>query len=170
MGRLANPSTIPKEGGFRLAKAMVTTMKKEVFISIRGIQCIDGEKDVTELYTQGTLYRQNGSYYLSYDESEATGCEGCKVTLKVEGDRRVTLIRSGAARSHLVMERGGRNIGHYGVEGGTLILGVNTRQIDSQLDDNGGDLYLSYSLDADSSLISENEVFIHVKDEQQAEL
>lgn len=142
-------------------------MKKDVFISIKGIQMIEGEKDVTEFFTQGTYYRKNGAYYIIYEESEDDGYGGCKTTLKVEDSEKVTMIRTGTARSHLVIERGGRNIGHYGVEGASLVIGVNTRQIDSKLDDNGGDLFLSYSLDADASLISENEVYVHVKDEQQ---
>ena len=139
-------------------------MKKDVYISIRGIQAIDGDRDVTELFTQGRFYRRNNSYYITYDESEATGYEGSKTTLKVEGNRKVTLTRSGAVRSHLIVEAGERNIGHYGTAGGELIIGVNTRLIRSSLTDAGGDLRFSYSLDVNSSLVSENEVYVNVKE------
>ena len=139
-------------------------MKKDVYISIRGIQAIDGDRDVTELFTQGRFYRRNNSYYITYDESEATGYEGSKTTLKVEGSRKVTLTRSGAVRSHLIGEAGERNIGHYGTAGGELIIGVNTRLIRSSLTDAGGDLRFSYSLDVNSSLVSENEVYVNVKE------
>lgn len=139
-------------------------MKKDVYISIRGIQAIDGDRDVTELFTQGRFYRRNNSYYITYDESEATGYEGSKTTLKVEGSRKVTLTRSGAVRSHLIVEEGERNIGHYGTAGGEMIIGVNTRLIRSSLTDAGGDLRFSYSLDVNSSLISENEVYVNVKE------
>ena len=139
-------------------------MKKDVYISIRGIQAIDGDRDVTELFTQGRFYARNNSYYITYDESEATGYEGSKTTLKVEGSRKVTLTRSGAVRSHLIVEAGERNIGHYGTAGGELIIGVNTRLIRSSLTDAGGDLRFSYSLDVNSSLVSENEVYVNVKE------
>lgn len=139
-------------------------MKKDVYISIKGIQSIDGEKDVTELFTQGCFYRRNNNYYITYNESEATGFEGSKTTLKVEACEKVTLIRSGATRSHLIVERGARNIGHYGTVGGDLVIGINTKLIDSKLTDEGGDLRFSYSLDVNSSLVSENEVYINVKE------
>ncbi len=139
-------------------------MKKDVYISIKGVQVIDGDKDVTELVTQGNFYRRNKSYYITYDESAATGFEGCKTTLKVDDSEKVTLIRSGAARSHLIVERNARNIGHYGTEAGDLMIGINAKVINSQLTDHGGDLHFSYSLDVNSTLVSENEVFISVKE------
>lgn len=139
-------------------------MKKDVYISIRGIQAVDGDRDVTELFTQGRFYRRNNSYYITYDDSEATGYEGCKTTLKVEGSRKVTLTRSGASRSQLIVEQGERNIGHYGTIAGEMIIGVSTKLVRSSLTDSGGDLRFSYSLDVNSSLISENEVYINVKE------
>lgn len=139
-------------------------MKKDVWISIKGIQQIDDEKDTVELFTQGNFYRRNNSYYITYEESETTGFEGCKTTLKIEGENKITLIRSGLHRSHLIMENGERNLGHYGTDAGDMVIGVNTRQIKSGLSDQGGDLYFSYSLDINSSLLSENEVFVSVQD------
>jgi len=139
-------------------------MKKDVFIHIRGIQCVDGLRDETELFTRGRYYRRNSSYYITYDESEATGYEGCKTTLKVEASNKVTLTRSGADRAQLVVERGNRNIGHYGTELGDLMIGVNPKVIDSHLTDEGGRLRFSYSLDINTSLFSENEVYINVEE------
>ncbi|MEG0692101.1 MAG: DUF1934 domain-containing protein [Oscillospiraceae bacterium] len=138
-------------------------MKKDVFITIKGIQKVDDEKDTTELFTQGNFYKKNNNYYITYDESEATGFQGSTTTLKVEGNDKVTLIRSGTTRSHLIVQNGERNIGHYGTAEGNLAIGVYTKQIKSSLDDNGGDLFFSYSLDINSNLISENEVYINIK-------
>ncbi len=138
-------------------------MKKDVFITIKGIQKVDHEKDTTELFTQGNFYKKNNSYYITYDESEATGFQGSTTTLKVEGNDKVTLIRSGNIRSHLIAQNGERNVGHYGTSEGNLSVGVYTKQINSELDENGGDLFFSYSLDINSNLISENEVYINIK-------
>ena len=78
-------------------------MKKDVLINIKGIQRAGGEQDVTELFTQGSLYKRNNSYYVTYSESEATGYADSHTTLKVDSKNRVILIRSGAVRSHLVI-------------------------------------------------------------------
>lgn len=138
-------------------------MKKDVFITIKGVQRINEEKDTTELFTNGSFYKKNNHYYITYDESGATGFENSKTTLKVEGNNKVTLIRSGVSRSHLVIQKGSRNVGIYGTVAGELAIGVNAKVIDSKLDENGGDLFFSYSLDVNSSLLSENEIKISVK-------
>lgn len=138
-------------------------MKQDVFISIKGVQQVDDEQDVTELFTQGCFYKKNDNYYITYDESATTGFDGSKTTLKIEGNSKVTLLRSGTIKSHLVIENGSRNIGHYGTEEGDMAIGIYTKQIESGLSDSGGDLYFHYDLDINSSLISENEVYVNVR-------
>lgn len=138
-------------------------MKKDVLINIKGIQRVDGEEDVTELFTQGNLYKKNKSYYVTYSESEATGYADSHTTLKIDEKNRITLIRGGAVRSHLVVEPGERNIGHYGTEAGDLMIGVDAKKVQSSLSEDGGDLYFSYTLDVNSTFLSDNEVFINIK-------
>lgn len=138
-------------------------MKKDVFINITGVQIVDEQRDTTELYTEGSFYKKNNHYYIVYDESEATGFNESRTTLKVEGDDRVTMMRSGEFRSHLVVEKDNRNVGHYDTGEGALAIGISTKTIRSNLCDEGGDLFFSYSMDINSSLVSENEVYIKVK-------
>ena len=71
-------------------------MKKDVLISIKGVQRVEGQEEVIELMTVGNLYKKKDSYYLSYEETEATGFGGSKTTLRLEQDGRVTMLRSGA--------------------------------------------------------------------------
>lgn len=85
-------------------------MKKDVIITIKGTQFADDEQDSVELTTVGLLYRRGNAYYICYNESEATGFDGAKTTLKVEGDRRVTMRRTGDnMRSQLIIEKGQRH-------------------------------------------------------------
>ncbi len=139
-------------------------MKKDVMITIRGIQRSDGDNDVVELFTTGRFYRKNGSYYISYDESEATGYEGAKTTLRVEQDNRVTMSRSGSMRSQLIIERGVRHQCNYDTGYGNFTIGVSGDKIVSSLTDEGGNIEFKYSLDVNASLASENEVYINVKE------
>lgn len=138
-------------------------MKKDVFISIKGVQQVDDQQDITELFTQGLFYKKDNSFYITYDETETTGFEGSKTMLRIEGSNKVTLMRSGSVKSHLIMESGSRNIGHYGTLDGDMMIGVYTKEISNNITENGGDLYFHYSLDINSTLISENEVFVKVK-------
>ena len=81
-------------------------IKKDVLITIRGTQQVNEEKDVVEMITTGRFYRKNNLYYISYEETEATGYEGCRTTLKVGPNDKVTMTRFGPSRSQLIVEQG----------------------------------------------------------------
>jgi uncharacterized beta-barrel protein YwiB (DUF1934 family) len=131
-------------------------------ISIKGIYNVDGSPDTVELLTCGRFYRRNNSYWLSYDESETTGFEGHKTTLRIE-DGKVTMRRSGVSESQLVIQQGIRHQCLYDTGFGSITVGVNGRAVKSTLDDNGGTVDFSYSMDINTALTSENRVIIEVK-------
>lgn len=136
-------------------------MNKDVLINIKGVQKVDGDSDVIEMVTVGRYYKKNEYYYICYDESAATGFEGVKTTLKAKGST-VTLIRNGASRSQLVIEAGVRHQCQYGTEYGDLTIGVTGDLVRNELSDEGGKLQMRYSLDINTSLASENEIYISV--------
>ena len=138
-------------------------MKKEAVITIKGTQFVDGDKDSVELTTLGTFYRKNDHYYLSSLESEATGFAGQRTTLKIEGDRRVTMIRYGGGESSLIVEKSVRHQCQYDTGYGSLLIGVNGDEIESHLTDEGGSYRFKYSLDINTALVSTNEIFVTVK-------
>ncbi len=139
-------------------------MKKDVLISIKGVYRSEDDNDVIELFTTGTYYKKSGRYYICYNESEATGFEGSRTTLTVDKQDKVTLERSGKSRAQLIVERGVRHQCHYDVGAGDIILGVLGNSIKSSLGDGGGRLEVKYSLDINSALASENEMYVHVKE------
>ena len=140
-------------------------MKKDAMISIKGIYNVDGSPDTVELLTCGRFYRRNNSYWLSYDESETTGFEGHKTTLHIEKDK-VTMRRSGLSESQLVVQSGIRHQCLYDTGFGAITVGVNGRAVKSTLDDNGGVVDFSYSMDINTALTSENRVIIKVTPQQ----
>ena len=141
-------------------------MKKDVLINIRSIHSSEDDHDVIELFTTGQYYKRGESYYISYEESEATGFEGSTTTLKVEPEKMVTMSRSGAMNSQLIVERGVRHQCHYDVGHGELLVGVLGSRIKSSLTEIGGGLEIKYSLDINSMYASENEMYIHIKPQQ----
>lgn len=137
-------------------------MKKDVSIRIKGVYTADADQTTTELFTLGRMYKKNEHYYITYDESETTGFEGCTTTVKLEIPDRVTLIRRGSSNSQLVLQKGVRNIGRYDMLGSPMEIGVYTDSIDFAFGDAGGDLRLRYTLDMNSAFMSENELEISV--------
>lgn len=140
------------------------SLKKDVIISIKGTSTVDGETDTVELITQGTYYLKNGNYYLCYEETEATGFEGSRTVLKVCAPHKVTLLRSGERRAEMIVEPGVRHHCNYDMGYGELMIGVSGSQVQSSLGENGGELLFSYAIDVNTSLASENEVRIQVKE------
>jgi len=140
-------------------------LKKDAMISIKGIYNTDGSPDTIELLTCGRFYRRNNSYWLSYEESETTGFEGYKTTLHIEPDK-VTMRRSGLSESQLIVQKGTRHQCLYDTGFGSITVGVNGRTVNSTLDDNGGTVDFSYSMDINTALTSENRVIIKVTPQQ----
>lgn len=138
-------------------------MKKDVLINIRGVYAVDDDKDVIELFTTGTFTRKNGEYIICYDETEATGFEGSHTTMRVHPGK-VTLQRTGAANSQLIIEQGVRHQCHYDIGYGEMMIGVSGGKIKSSLTDQGGNVEFRYSLDINSLLASENEMYVSVKE------
>lgn len=85
------------------------------------------------------------------------------MTLEVT-DEMVTMTRSGKAISSLFIEKGKKHHCHYGTEFGDFMIGVCTDEIRNELEETGGEIYLKYTLDINSSYMSENEMFINVKE------
>ncbi len=140
-------------------------MQKDVLISITGtVISEEGVPDVIELVTAGRYYKRDGKYYIRYLESEATGFAGVTTTVKVEGERAVTLTRSGPAASRLILEHGKRHLCQYSTGVGQMMVGISGCQIHSDLGELGGELEFHYMLDVNSNLVSRNEVRIRVKE------
>jgi len=139
-------------------------MKKDVLINIKGIYANDEDRDEIEIFTIGEYYQKDGDYYICYEESESTGFEGSRTTLRVEQEERVTLRRCGAANSQLIVEQGVRHQCHYDMGFGELMIGVLGNSIKSDLGEHGGSLAFKYSLDINMMLASENEMYINIRE------
>ena len=138
-------------------------MREDYLITIDGTMEHDGETDNVRLMTRGSFGRRGGSYYITYQETEATGYQGCVTTVKVDGDDKVSMLRYGTAPSQLYIEKGRRHVCHYETGQGSLSLGVAADDIQSQLSEEGGRVLFSYYLDMDAQSISKNIVDITVK-------
>ncbi len=139
-------------------------MKEDYLIKVHGTMENDNDSDSVELLTRGNFVKKNGTFFITYSETEETGFKGSTTTVKVEGDRKVSMIRHGDSPSHLIIEKGCRHVCHYETGAGAMTLGVAADEIQSKLTTNGGSLKFSYMLDVDSERVSKNIVRITVKE------
>ena len=139
-------------------------MEKDVVISIKGMQQYeDADPDTIELVTAGRLQKEGESYTLSYQESEVTGLEGTLTTIQVEGEQ-VTLMRMGEFNAQMVFQEGRRHLSMYNTPYGAMAIGVNTRRLLADLNDQGGDIEIDYAIEIDHAIAGRNIFQIRVKE------
>ncbi len=136
---------------------------KDVLITLKSVQKNEKDSDETEIITQGLYTKNEDGYTISYEESSATGFGGSTTILKVVGKEQVTMERTGSTTSNLFIESGKKHHCHYGTPYGDFTVGITTKNITSTLTENGGDLYLNYIVDINSSYVSENEIYVNIK-------
>ncbi len=138
-------------------------MKKDVIISICGLQQAEGETaDPITLVTAGRYYRKNGHYYITYEETELTGLEGTRTTLRVAPDH-VKLIRTGQYPSELLFELGKRHLSLYHTDFGDLSIVVSTQNIHNTLTDDGGELDVKYAVEVANTAVGVNHLNLKIK-------
>lgn len=137
-------------------------LKENVLISLISIQWQDGEKCETELVTRAQLISGKGFDVITYEETSATGFEGSVTTIRVEGSKNASIIRRGTANSVLSIEIGRKHYCQYETPYGAMQIGVYTHAIDNNIAKDGR-LYMKYTLDLNSSYLSDNEIIMKVK-------
>lgn len=138
-------------------------MKKDVIISISGTQQYDDpEPDKVELVTRGRFYLRDGNYYISYHESELTGMEGTRTTVKVEPGR-VSITRTGSNHSQMNFVPGQRHNALYQTEYGPLNIATITEMVHASLSEEGGRLEIRYAVEIDNVYTATNHLKIDVR-------
>ncbi len=135
-------------------------MEKEVVIKIVDRHEMDGDTDGLETTVVGSFEGGKDNYIITYAEDGELA--GCKVRLKVENGRCITMTRSGMFETELIIERGERHNCSYSTPAGNLMLGVYAGRVESDIDENGGKLEFDYTLDLGAGVVSENYLVITV--------
>ncbi len=141
-------------------------MKKTQLISLLSTQVQDDEKTESELFTNAEISCTKNYSTITYEDTEATGFEGSVTTVKVNGNKEASVIRTGTSNSLLLLEKGKKSYCQYGTPFGMFQIGVYTHAIENTLSENGR-LYLKYTLDINASKLSDNEITITIQNTNQ---
>ena len=140
-------------------------MKKDVIIKIKSFQeYVDGEDDSISLVTAARFYKKDSKYYIKYDESEISGVENTKTTLKIDNDV-ITLIRTGENATQMVFKEDEHHIGLYQTVAGPYTLGIKTKKVINAIDDMGGFLEMEYEIELNYETTAYNKFKIEIKKE-----
>ncbi|MDO8685811.1 MAG: DUF1934 domain-containing protein [Clostridiales bacterium] len=138
-------------------------MDKNVIIHLRGVQAYE---DMTtsdlELITEGKYACEDGVYNITYKESEVTGMEGTTTILRVEGDE-VSLLRHGSVNSHFIFKKGYKKLSYYDTAFGAFTISIFTKNMNINIDDNGGEIQLGYEMEIDNNKTGLNNFHMLIK-------
>lgn len=135
---------------------------ESIQMKMRSIQATEDDRSESELLTDAEYGKEDGMWKITYADSDATGFEGSVTSITADGNRTVSIVRSGTANSNLMIETGKKHYCLYGTPFGEITVGIFTHKIDNRLDENGGTLYLKYTIDVNSSYVSDNEMYLDI--------
>lgn len=138
-------------------------IKDNVTISLVSTQSDGQNTDQSEIITKGTFEKKDNCFVISYKETEATGFDGATTELSVYGDEKVVMNRTGDFMSNLIVEMGRKHYCQYGTPYGEIVVGINSKEIKSELDEYGGKVNFKYVIDVNSSYVGDFDVTIDVK-------
>ena len=137
---------------------------KKVLVKVRGTQGIDGQEEVIELSTEGTLRKFEDDYIITYSEDPTVSGKKTKTLLTVTPNNTVILDRRGDLNSRLVITEGERNSCLYAIPQGSMTLGIYGKEVKNNMTDQGGTVKMVYSIDMNLAPLSENKVEIFVEE------
>lgn len=136
-------------------------MKNKAVITIKSIQK-DSEEDAIEVTTVGEFYKKEDAYYAVYDETELSGMEGTTTTLKISDDS-FLLSRVGTTNGDMKFTRGDKDVVNYYTPYGILELKTETRKLEVNLDNSGGEVLINYDMTISGQKPQLNMLKINIK-------
>ena len=116
----------------------------KAIISICSTQDI-GEKEKIEVVTVGEFSINGDEFIATYDETEISGMEGTKTTLKIKGDK-VVLHREGTTSTKMEFQKDNTQVALYNTPYGMLELKTSTKELDLDVNEKGGNISIKYHL------------------------
>ncbi|MBO5176569.1 MAG: DUF1934 domain-containing protein [Lachnospiraceae bacterium] len=137
-------------------------MKKNVVITVRGLQRQVAEDEPVEVISAGTYLRKDDTHYLSYEEADEDG-KLTKNRIKVTPSS-VEMIKQGGITTQMIFVTGQKHYACYETPFGELTLGMTTKSVDVMEEENQISVALRYDLEINDTHMSECELDIEVKE------
>ena len=103
-----------------------------------------------------------------YEEIEESGLGVTKNTLKVTGDHRVEMKKSGVLTSHMVFEKGKKYVSSYKTPYGQMQIGTDTKELTIISEVEKIRIFVRYTLEAEDEAVAESRIRIEVVPRERA--
>lgn len=119
----------------------------------------NGDTNRMEMMTEGRFYRKDGLSCLEYEESESGGLGG-STTMMLVSTGLVSLIRKGAATTHMVFSQGQKSFNIYKTPAGSMEMGILPTNMKMEIGDKSGEVTLEYELELGGQFTGSNMISI----------
>ena len=132
------------------------SMTQEVLLTLHGLQTNQGGEDAGQIETvaNGDYYKKNDKHYVIYEEITEGFEQPTRNRLKFSEDM-VELSRSGPINAHMVFQENKKNLTNYKTPFGQILMGINTKKIQIQEQENHITVEVEYSLDVSGEFLSD---------------
>lgn len=138
-------------------------MDKRVELTIRGLHAQDGADEIpVETAVPAEYFKKSDSHYLFYQERQ----EGMEMPSKCRIKFRpglVELTRRGAVDTRMVFEEGRKHMSHYSMPCGELLLGIDTKRVSLQEQEDGIRVEVDYSLEIEGEHQSDSRIELFMR-------
>jgi len=138
-------------------------MKKKAIISVTSRQ--QGDSDEIEVVTPGVFYAADNAFYAEYAETEISGMEGTTTTMKIMPES-FSLIRQGSTNTEMEFDKKEKSVSMYNTPFGTLEMKIETKKLDVDIDEDGGDIYIKYLLSIVGADVLDTTLKINIKTQE----
>lgn len=134
-------------------------MTKDVLISIIGMHIDivnEGEtgNEPVEVITPASYFFKNGKHYIVYDEM-AEGLSGVtKNKVKITGNEKLEIIKSGIINAHMVFEKGKKYHTNYETPYGQFAMGFYTKDLKITEEEEKISIRVNYNLELNDEIIT----------------
>ena len=146
-------------------------MTKDVLLSISGLhQDVTGIEaqgdepgnEPIEVITPGSYYCKNGKHYIVYEEVVEGTSGVIKNRIKINGDECVEIVKSGLSNSHMIFEKNKKNQTFYKTPYGQMLIGVNTRHLQVDFEEDKIAVQIDYELDVNHEPMADCKIRMNI--------
>lgn len=142
-------------------------MNREVELVLSGLHDTEGtsDKDAVKTVQTAQYFKRNDSHYLLYEENMEGFDGACKSRIKFR-DNLLELTRQGGVEMHMIFEENKRHVVPYNTPYGQLMLGIETRRVQVEEQEDQIRVTVEYTLDQEGEPFSESCLKLHIRGKQ----
>lgn len=146
---------------YNLKSNEVYNMIQNRIITITDISRTPDGEETSKVITKGCMVGGPQDYTLHFSEmldDEYT----CDTRMHVKNRCCVSIVRTGAYNSEMIIEEGRRHNSHYVTPYGEFMIGIFAKSVESNISTGGGKLKMNYTIDFFGGLTAEKMLTIEV--------